>query len=121
MQFLGEKGIYDHILQTQWHFAGASNMMGKYQEVATLLKNRYPCIEIFHCMAHRLELDVKNAADDINSLSHFRDLVDGIYRFFNLSPNSKITITQELCFQRTPVCSRNMDSEENRLGQIAGI
>ena len=94
MQFLGEKGIYDHILQTQWHFAGASNMMGKYQEVATLLKNRYPCIEIFHCMAHRLELDVKNAADDINSLSHFRDLVDGIYRFFNLSPNSQRELNQ---------------------------
>ena len=29
--------------------------------------------------------------------------------------------TQDLCFQRTPLCKRNMDIEENRSGQIAGI
>ncbi len=45
---------------------GASCMTGQHGGLATLLKAKYPKIIAFHCMAHRLELAVKNAVDAVN-------------------------------------------------------
>ena len=33
-------------------------------------------VHTFHCMAHRLELAVKNTVDTVNAVSHFRIFVD---------------------------------------------
>jgi hypothetical protein len=40
-------------------------------------------------MAHRLELAVKQAVDDATSESHFRDLIDSIYKLFSISPKNQ--------------------------------
>ena len=40
-------------------------------------------------MAHRLELAVSNAVDDVNVVSHFRDLVDSVYKVYSMSPKNR--------------------------------
>ena len=32
---------------------------------------------------------VKNAIDTVNSVSHFRDLVEGVYKVYSLSPKNQ--------------------------------
>ena len=39
----------------------------------------------FHCMAHPLELAVKDSVDSVNSVSHFSILVNDMYKVFRLS------------------------------------
>ena len=76
--FLSKIGLTDDILAKQFiAFCsdGASNMIGEFSGVATLLKKSYPNLQSFHCMAHRLELAVKNAVDDVNAVSNFRMLI----------------------------------------------
>lgn len=92
IDFLTNIGLTDEILANQFvAFCsdGASNMLGKHQGVATLLQSKYPNLVVFHCMAHRLELAVKQAIDDVNSVSHFRDLIDSIYKLFSMSPKNQ--------------------------------
>ncbi len=97
LEFLDACGITERIMQDQFvAFCicsdGASNMMGRVAAVATLLKNSYPRIQIFYCMAHRLELDVKNAVDYVNGVSHFRSLIDELYKVYSLSPKKPIRV-----------------------------
>ena len=63
-------------------------MTGQYNGVATLLKAKYPLIKSFHCMAHRLELAVRNAVDTVNQVSHFRIFVDSLYKVYSMSPKN---------------------------------
>jgi hypothetical protein len=91
-EFLTGIGLSDQILMNQFvAFCsdGASNMLGKHQGVATLLLAKFPNLVVFHCMAHRLELAVKQAVDDVNNVSHFRDLIDSIYKLFSMSPKNQ--------------------------------
>ena len=50
---------------------GASCVVGQHRSVAAVLKAKYPQLKTFHCMAHRLELAVKNSVDTVNIASHF--------------------------------------------------
>jgi len=90
--FFTDKGLTHDILSKQliaFCSDGASTMMGKYQGVASLLKGKFPKIQVFHCMAHRLELAVKNAVDDVNAVSQFSILVDSIYKVYSMSPKNQ--------------------------------
>ena len=40
-------------------------------------------------MAHLLELAVKNAVDDVNEISHFRDFIDSLYKIYSMSPKNE--------------------------------
>jgi len=64
-------------------------MTGQFKGVATRFKNKYPRLKTFHCMAHRLELAVKNAVDDVNPVSHVRTFIDCIYKVQTLQHVSK--------------------------------
>jgi len=64
-------------------------MTGQFKGVATRFKNKYPRLKTFHCMAHRLELAVKNAVDDVNPVSHFRTFIDCIYKHYSMSPKNQ--------------------------------
>ncbi len=44
--------------------------------------------EVVNCIAHRLELSVKNAVDYVNGVSHFRSLIDELYKVYRLSPKN---------------------------------
>ena len=68
---------------------GASSMTGQHAGLAALLKEKFPLLQTFHCMAHRIELAVKNAVDTVNSVSHYRDLIDSIYKVYSQSPKNQ--------------------------------
>jgi len=63
-------------------------MTGQFSGVATLLKAKFPLIKSFHCMAHRLELAVKNAVDTVNVASQFRIFTDELYKVYSMSPKN---------------------------------
>lgn len=90
--FLKSIGFSDVLLQEQligFCSDGASNMIGHFRGLATLMARDYPLLSTFHCMAHRLELAIKNAVADVNCMSHFSDLIDSIYRVYSVSPKSQ--------------------------------
>ena len=70
---------------------GASCMIGHaaYRGVATLLRQRYHLLQTFHCMAHKLELAVKNTVDTVNAVSHFRIFIDTLYKVYSMSPKNQ--------------------------------
>jgi len=76
---------------------GASAMTGEHNGLARLLKDAYPLVKPFHCMAHRLELAVRNAVDTVNAVSHFRILVDDIYKVYSQSPKHQREIDEIVC------------------------
>jgi len=93
-QFLCKWGLSENILHDQlvgFCSDGASCMVGQFNGVATLLKQKCPMVKTFHCMAHRLELRVKNAADTVNVTSHFRAFVDQLYKVYSklMSPKNQ--------------------------------
>jgi hypothetical protein len=62
-------------------------MIGQHKGLAALLTATFPLIKSFHCMAHRLEL--KQSTDTVNTVSHFRDLVDAIYKEYSMAPKNQ--------------------------------
>jgi len=87
--FLHGIGLNDEVLRA--HFVGfcsdgASCVIGEHRDVATLLKAKYPLLHSFHCMAHRLELAVKQLVDTVNAVSHFRCFV---YKVYSMSPKNQ--------------------------------
>jgi hAT family C-terminal dimerisation region len=105
MVFLTETGISEEILLRQligFCSDGASCMTGQFQGVAKLFRDKIPHIKSFHCMAHRLELAVKNAVDSVNFISHFRDFIDAVYKMYSLSPKNEReleAIASKLCVE----------------------
>ena len=65
---------------------GASCIIDEYLAVATLHKAKCPFVKSFHCMTHRLEIDLTILADDVNALSHFRTFDDAFYKVYSLPP-----------------------------------
>ena len=52
---------------------GASVMLGKHSDVATLLKEEFKNIVVtWHCLAHRLELAVGDTVAEVTSVNHFK-------------------------------------------------
>lgn len=74
---------------------GASCMIGQHKGVATLLKQRYPLLESFHCMAHRLELAVKNSVETVNVVSHFKTFVEELHKVYSMSPKNQRQLNDE--------------------------
>ena len=64
-------------------------MTRQHSVLAVLLKQKFPLLKSMHCMAHRLELAVKNAVDTVDPVSHFQDLIDAIYKVFSQSPKNQ--------------------------------
>ena len=92
LEFLYSVGLTDEIMSSQFvGFCsdGASTMTGQHNGLAALLTRKFPLLKSFHCMAHRLELAVKNAVDTVNPVSHFRDLVEGLYKIYSMSPKNQ--------------------------------
>ena len=61
----------------------------QHRGVATLLRQRYHLLQTFHCMAHRLELAVKNTVDTVYAVSHFRIFIDTLYKVYSMSPKNQ--------------------------------
>lgn len=69
---------------------GASVNMGAKNGVARKLSDcvDHPVI-ITHCVAHRLELGVLDAAKDVSYLDQFEGVIKRIYRFYSYSPKRR--------------------------------
>ena len=92
LEYLSSLGITSDVMSRQllgFCSDGASTMVGEINGVATQLRSKFPHLKTFHCMAHRLELAVKNAVDSVNHVSYFRDFLDGLYKHFSLSPKNQ--------------------------------
>ena len=93
MNYLESVGLTDAICSKQlvgFCSDGASTMIGNYRGVATLLRGKMSkCSKGFNCMAHRLELAIKNAVDSVNGVSHFKIFIDSLYTFYSLSPKNQ--------------------------------
>jgi len=97
IDYLVSIGLTEDVLRKQFiGFCsdGASCMIGQYRGVASLLKAKFPLVKSFHCMAHRLELAVKNAVDDVNAISHFRSFVDALYKVYSMSPKNQRELSE---------------------------
>lgn len=70
---------------------GASNMTGSKKGFCTLLKKQYPDIISTHCLAHRMELSVKDSIKDINNKLYDKTmtLLIGLYYFYKRSSKQK--------------------------------
>ena len=66
-------------------FDGCSTNMGEANGVKSWLKKWNPYIICFWCLAHRLNLTVKDAADKAEDVSHFKELIHSIYQYFKNS------------------------------------
>lgn len=105
IDFLTEAGVSEAILLHQligFCSDGASCMLGQFQGVSKLLRDKIPHIKSFHCMAHRLELAVKDAVHSVNCISHFGIFIDAIYKMYSLSPKNQReleNIASKLCVE----------------------
>ena len=67
---------------------GASVMTGNKSGVAVQLAMKYPNIVTWHCLNHRLELAVGDAAGETTGVSHFRSFMDALYTLYSRSPKN---------------------------------
>lgn len=74
---------------------GASVMTGRKAGVAAQLVAKYPNIITWHCLNHRLELAVGDAADATQGINHFRSFMDSLYSLYSRSPKTQTTIENE--------------------------
>ncbi|XP_046574539.1 zinc finger protein 862-like [Haliotis rubra] len=65
---------------------GAPVMMGRKGGVAAKLRNDVPHVIPIPCIAHRLELAMKNAGKDLSLLSSLDKLMEDVYKFYHYSP-----------------------------------
>jgi len=61
---------------------------GQHNGLAALLTRKFPLLKSFHSITHILELAVKNAFDMLNSVSHFHDLAEGLYKIYSMFQES---------------------------------
>ena len=64
---------------------GASIMTGRVGSVSTLLRKENPLMINIHCMAHRLALCISQAANNVETMEKYRQLLTDLY-YPNLVP-----------------------------------
>ena len=67
------------------NFDGASVMIGEKSGVKALLKKDFPVITVIHCVAHKLELSVLDAAKSMPYLQIFEETLKSIFNFYHFS------------------------------------
>ena len=66
-------------------FDGCNTNIGEANGVKSWLKKWNPYIVCFWCLAHRLNLTVKDAADNVVEVAQFKELMHSIYQYFKNS------------------------------------
>jgi hypothetical protein len=66
-------------------FDGCNTNLGEANGVKSWLKKWNPFIVCFWCLAHRLNLTVKDAADNVVEVAQFKELMHSIYQYFKNS------------------------------------
>lgn len=63
-------------------YDGASNMLGNYNGVQTVIRQKYPKALYVHCAAHSLNFAVSTSSN-IKSIRNSLGIVEKLYVFFN--------------------------------------
>ena len=71
---------------------GAAVMAGVRSGVGSRLREKTPYIAGVHCMAHRLELNFKDAIKSISLLQQGEELLSGLYTFHHVSPLNRANL-----------------------------
>ena len=61
-------------------------MLGCRGGVSKLMKDKVPYLIVNHCVAHRLALACGQAANEINYLKKFKNILGQLYRYYQYSP-----------------------------------
>ncbi|XP_071121930.1 zinc finger protein 862-like [Mytilus edulis] len=67
---------------------GAAVMVGRHSGVVTRIKETVPGLLSSHCIAHRLALASGAAADSVQYLVKFQEIISSIYKYFSKSPKN---------------------------------
>ena len=90
---------------------GASVMTGRKSGVAAQLTKLFPKLVTWHCLNHRLELAVGDAADETQGISHFRTFMDSLYTLYSRSPKTQ---------KHLQTVARELDIAVNKIGRVLG-
>lgn len=85
-------GLTAEILSRRWlglTTDGCSTMLGRVGGLHALVKEKYPHVISWHCVAHRLELSVNDALKSVNATNHFKSFLDEIYKLYSMSTKNK--------------------------------
>lgn len=73
---------------------GASVMLGKKAGVGKLIRDMFPKIFVWHCVAHRLELSVHDTMKEVAGVNNFKIFIDKLYAVYSMSPKNKFELRQ---------------------------
>ena len=85
LKFLDDVGFTEYYLRRNWQaFASDDDsvMLCTKSGMATRLCEKYPNPFVWHCLNHELELSVRDAADEVTNVNHFRGFLDYLYSVF---------------------------------------
>jgi len=88
---------------------GASVMTGRKSGVAAQLTDLFPKLVTWHCLNHRLELAVGDAADEVQGVSHFRIFMDSLYTLYSRSPKTQ---------KHLQTAARELDIQVKKIGRV---
>jgi len=114
LKCLHSYGFTDDYMQTHLiAFAsdGASVMTGRHSGVAAQLVTKFPNIVTWHCLNHRLELAVGDAANETQGLSHFQSFMDSIYSLYSRSPKTQKQLER---------AAKELSIELRKIGRVLG-
>ena len=73
---------------------GCNTNLGTVGGVSTLLRQHNPKLFVFWCLAHRLNLAIKHAAEEIDAVKVFKELMHSVYQFYKKRPRRCATLTE---------------------------
>ena len=64
-------------------------MLGRKAGVAKILRDKFPRIIVWHCIAHRLELSVHDSVTEVAGINSFKCFIDLLYTTYHASPKDR--------------------------------
>ena len=99
LQSLYSNGFNEGILNyrfVQFVTDGASVFTGSKTGVGKLLKEKFPRLMVWHCLAHRLELAVTEVRSDFHEISNVQTIFSSVYSFYSRS-SMQVAKLSEIC------------------------
>lgn len=115
MTSLHEAGMDDVFLKTRLISIatdGAAALTGKNSGLVVRLKEKFPNVQSVHCMAHRLELAVKDALKQAPGTNQFEIFISKLYSLYNQSTRNARLLRE---------AAAELDIQILRIGQIFTI
>lgn len=112
MNCLRSNGISDVFLSnnlTSLTCDGAATMIGKHKGVATLFREKFPSVIVWHCANHRLELSVSDVIKSVSGVNRFKSFIDKLYVVYHASPKNSRELRS---------CATLLDTEILKIGRV---